>query len=98
MLEFNRLRVDQKDGSVVEYRIESGQVEARAVRNGAVESPWRRLTPEKLRSQVMAGTVLSRWLRGRMGIHQLVRACVQDPPFLIDRDREGPLESDRKAA
>jgi hypothetical protein len=96
MLEFNLLRIEQNDGStVIEYRIEDGHVEGRTLRTGVVEKPWRPLTPEKLRSHVMAGTLLSRWLRRRMGIHQLVRACQQDQAFLENR---GSAKADQPAA
>jgi hypothetical protein len=87
MLAFNRLRIDPGDGCpAVEYRIEDDHVDRRvldsaAERSGAIEAPWQRLTPEQLRSHVMADTVVARWLCWRMGVHQLIRACNQGSPF-----------------
>lgn len=97
MLEFNRLRIEKGDGSTaMDYRIEGGCVESRAVRKGMVEKPWQRLEPEKLRSQVMADTLLAHWLRRRMGIHELIRACQQDSSVLVTG--EAQTEADRTAA
>jgi hypothetical protein len=87
MLACNRLCIDPGDGSpAVDYRIEDGCVETRildraAEINGAIEKPWRRLTPRQLRSHVMADTVVARWLSRRMGIHRLIEACNQDSRF-----------------
>jgi hypothetical protein len=96
MLEFNRLRIDQGDGSAaIDYRIEAGRIESRAVQNG-VEKPWQRLTPEDVRHHVMADTMLARWLRRRMGIHQLIRAC--QPDSSVFGGSESPIEADPAAA
>jgi hypothetical protein len=87
MLAFNRLRIDHGDGCpAVEYRIEDDHVHSRVLgsateRSGAIEAAWERLTPEELRSHVMADTVVARWLSRRMGVHRLIRACNQDSPF-----------------
>jgi hypothetical protein len=86
MLAFNRLRVDPGNGSpVVDYRIENGVVESRTLERDAaktstlaIEKQWRRLTPEQLTSRLMADKVLLRWLRHRMGVHRLIRACNQE--------------------
>jgi hypothetical protein len=97
MLEFNRLRIDQGDGcTAIDYRIVDERVESRAVRNGVAEESWQRLMPETLRSHVMAGTLLYRWLRRRMGIHPLIRACQPDSQF--SENREAPMETDGTAA
>jgi hypothetical protein len=82
MLACNRLRIDPCDGSpVADYRIENGCVESRTLETGAEcttpEKRWQRLTPEQLTSHVMANTVLAQWLRRRMGVHTLVRACTE---------------------
>jgi hypothetical protein len=101
MLACNRLRIDLGDGSpVVDYRIESGHVESRTVdnaadRNGAVDTPWQRLTADQLSLHVMADTVVSRWLCRRMGMHQLIWACNDDASFASQKAQE-PL--DRTAA
>ena len=87
MLAFNRLRIDPDDGCpAVEYRIDDDHVDSRVLdsaheRSGAIEPPWQRLTPEQLRSHVMADTAVARWLSRRMGVHRLIRACNQDSPF-----------------
>lgn len=81
MLQCNRLRIDPCDGSLVaEYRIENGCVESRTLETAAkcdtaTHQRWQRLTPEELSSHVMADTVVAQWLRGRMGVHSLIRAC-----------------------
>ena len=81
MPECNRLRIDPRDGThIVDYRIENGWVESRtletAAETGIATHPqWQRLTPEELSFHVMADTVVARWLRGRMGVHRLMRAC-----------------------
>ena len=101
MFAFNRLRIDPGDGCPgVEYRIEDDQVDSRfldraAERSGAIEAPWQRLTPEQLRSHVMADTAVARWLCRRMGVHRLIRACNQDSAFV---DSDVQERRDRTAA
>ena len=101
MLAFIRLRIDPDDGCpAVDYRIEEDRVESRvldrsAERSGAIEAPWQRLTPEQLRSHVMADTVVARWLGRRMGFHRLIGACNQDSSFA---DNELPERWERTAA
>lgn len=80
MLACNRLRIDPGDGSLIaEYRIGSGWVEGRTFGSAeygtTTDQRWERLTPEQLTSHVMEGTAVARWLRKRMGLHSLVRAC-----------------------
>jgi hypothetical protein len=81
MLECNRLRIDPYDGTpVADYRIEDGCVESRTLETAAecdttTDKRWQRLTPEQLSSHVMANTVVAQWLRRRMGVHRLIRAC-----------------------
>jgi hypothetical protein len=83
MLVCNKLRIDPCDGTpVIDYRIENGWVESRTLKTGtergtAADHQWHRLTPEELSSHVMADTVVARWLRGRMGIYGLIRACTE---------------------
>jgi hypothetical protein len=79
----NTLRIDRGDGSpIVDYRIENGCLETRTLnRRAEVDrgSEWQPVTPEQLSSHVMSNTVVARWLRRRMGIHRLLRACMQQP-------------------
>ena len=85
MLAFNRLRIDPGNGSpAVDYRIRNGFVESRTLEMDAAkrttlatEKQWQRLTPEQLTSHVMADTVVLHWLRQRMGVYRLIRACNQ---------------------
>ena len=85
MLAIKRLRIDSGNGSpAVDYRIKKGFVEIRTVEMDAakrstppIEKQWQRLTPEQLTSRVMADTVVLRWLRHRMGVYRLIRACNQ---------------------
>ena len=83
MLTSNRLRIDLGDGScAVDYKIDYGRVESRilesAEKGSVIEKPWHLLTAKELTSHVMADTVVAHWLRHRMGIHRLIRACDQD--------------------
>ena len=82
MMAINTLRIDSGDGSrVVDYRIEDGSVETRVTEVAAedrIEQEWRQLTPEELSAHVMAGTVLAHWLRRKLGIFRLMRACTPD--------------------
>ena len=91
MLEFNRLRIDSGDGCpAVDYRIEDGCVESRILgmtESSLTEKPWQRLTPTQLRSLVMTDTVVTRWLRRRMGVHRLILACNQDSSPINEWDR-----------
>ena len=89
MLAFNRLRIDPDDGCpAVEYRIDDDHVDSRVLDSAAekkrcdwIEARWQRLTPEQLRSHVMADTAVARWLSRRMGVHRLIRACNQGALF-----------------
>ncbi len=81
MLECKRLCIDLGDGSpALDYRIENGCVESRSVETececgATTDQRWQRLTPEELSSHVMADTVVAQWLRKRMGVQRLIRAC-----------------------
>jgi hypothetical protein len=78
MQNWNTLRIDPPDGSTVtEYRIDGEHVESRQVRDDAYDG-WKQLTPQQLTSHVLANTVVAYWLRRRMGVHRLVRACAPD--------------------
>ena len=78
MQNWNTLRIDPADGSAVtEYRIDGEHVESRQVRDDRSDG-WTRLTAQQLTSHVLANTVVAYWLRRRMGVHQLVRACAKD--------------------
>jgi two-component system, OmpR family, response regulator CpxR len=78
----NILRIDLANGSpVVEYRITNDRVESRTVRaDNSPDTPseWQRLTAKQLTSHVLADTALAYWLRRRMGVHKLVRACAEE--------------------
>jgi len=88
MQNWNTLRIDPADGSAVtEYRIDGEHVESRQVRDDTLDG-WKRLTPQQLTSHVVANTVVAYWLRRRMGVHPLVRACAQDSSAMeFERDR-----------
>jgi hypothetical protein len=102
MLVFNRLRIDPGNGSpAVDYRIEDGFVESRTLETGAtkrstlaIEKQWQRLTPQQLTSRLLADTVLLHWLRRRMGVYALIRACNQDS----SSPNNPALESSNRAA
>jgi len=91
----NNLRIDLGDGSpVVDYRIENDRVETRTL-EAENEKPWQRLTPEELTCQIMADTVVARWLRRRMGVHRLLRACTYSLSYAGNGVKDN---SDRTAA
>ena len=91
----NNLRIDLGDGSsVVDYRIENDCVETRTL-EAENEKPWQRLTPKQLTSQVTADTVVARWLRRRMGVHRLLRACTHSLSYAVNSVKDS---SDRTAA
>lgn len=101
MLVSNRLRIDPGNGiPAVEYRIENGFVETRTLETrssvmansdpSSFEGQWQRLTPQQLTSRVLQNRVVAHWLRNKMGLHQLVRACSQefsDPSYALDENR-----------
>ncbi|HLZ42204.1 MAG TPA: hypothetical protein VKQ11_14645 [Candidatus Sulfotelmatobacter sp.] len=101
----NSLRIDPGDGApVLDYRIENGHVESRISFSPEenIQSDWQAISPEELSEHVMSGTILSLWLRRRMGIFRLVRACSLDasstnytdaPTLLMEKDRK-PLVSE----
>jgi hypothetical protein len=96
MLACNTLRIDRDDGSAAaDYRIEDDRVESRTLHTAPEGSTntkrlWQRLTPEQLSSHVMRDTVVARWLRRRMGVHPLIRACSQHfPSAKAEQDRSG---------
>jgi hypothetical protein len=99
MLACNRLRIDPDDGSpVLEYRIENGSVEGRTAASEIgtqAEMGWHQLTADQISSHVMANTVIAEWLRRRMGLHQLLRACT---PVLSPSKRDRDDCRDRIAA
>jgi hypothetical protein len=99
MLACNRLRIDHYDGSAVaDYRIEDDHVESRTLHtategNSDTEEQWQRLTPKQLSSHITDDTVVARWLRRRMGVHPLIRACSQDFSSAneAEQDRSGRM-------
>ena len=99
MLACNTLRIDRDDASAVaHYRIEDDRVESRTLHtatdgNPDTEKLWQRLTPEQLSSHVMRDTVVAVWLRRRMGVHPLIRACSQHFPSAneAEQDRSGKM-------
>jgi hypothetical protein len=68
------LRIDESDGQVIDYKIEDDGVEVRR----SSDDSWERLTPQQLTFHITTNPAIAHWLRRRMGVHQLVRACNQD--------------------
>src|SRR5215469_7103212 len=94
-LGFTRFRIERNDGSAgVEYRIESGRVQRRALeaaqKSAPTEAQWELLTPPQLASEVMSNRVLATWLYRRLGIQALLRACSQHPLSASDEGQEFP--------
>jgi hypothetical protein len=86
----------------MDYRIENGHVESRISFSPeeATQSDWKAVSPEELSEHVISGTILSLWLRRRMGIFRLVRACSFDasstnysdtPTLLLEADDKSLL-------
>ena len=73
---------DSGDGlPVLDYRIENGCVEYRILDRTTFDTDeWQRVTPEELSVHVMSNTVVAQWLRRRMDLHRLLRACQQRCP------------------
>lgn len=96
----NTLRIDAGDESpIMDYRIENGRVESRIAASAdseeASQTDWKPVSAEELSAHVISGTILSHWLRRRMGVFRLVRACSSDasstdysdaPRFLLETD------------
>jgi hypothetical protein len=74
------LRVQTVDGSVDEYRISEGEIQVREIPSGggAENAKWRKLRPAELADHVEKKTIVSQWLRQRLGWRGLLRACVAD--------------------
>jgi hypothetical protein len=74
------LRVQTVDGSVEEYRINDGEIQVRGLpsSSGAGSGGWRKLRPAELADHVEKKTIVSQWLRQRLGWRGLLRACVAD--------------------
>jgi hypothetical protein len=70
----NTLRIDCDDGHVTDYRIADDGVEVRRSK----DDTWERLTPQQLTFHITTNSAVAHWLRRRMGLYQLVRACNQD--------------------
>jgi hypothetical protein len=78
MLIPNTLRIDRGNGSlIIDYRIQDGVVESRIVdrANVGTEFGWRPLSAKQLVSYVFSNNVVAHWLRRRMGLLALLRAC-----------------------
>lgn len=83
LLTAKTLRIDRgRDCSIIDYRIQDGRVETRIVDGATVgtENGWRPVSAEQLVSHVMRNTVIAHWLRRKMGIRWLLRACSQETP------------------
>jgi hypothetical protein len=74
------LRIQTVDGSCEEYRITNGEIQVRQFPSsgGAENAEWRKVRPAELADHVEKKTVVSQWLRQRLGWRGLLRACVSD--------------------
>jgi hypothetical protein len=86
MVPCKRLRIDDGDGSsAVDYRIKDDMVEMRVIEISRrsvskLENGWRRLTMEQISAHLESNTVVAQWLKRRMGVHRLLRACTDFRP------------------
>lgn len=90
------LRLETEDGRFVkEYRICEGEIQFRQFQaNAAKAADWRTMSPAELTDHVMKQTLVSQWLRQRLGWRGLLRACVADQASLFG----DALGSNRRAA
>jgi hypothetical protein len=75
------LLLENVDGSPTEeYRVVDGEIQVRGFSPNGLEdnSKWRTLSPEELTAHVEKSTIVSHWLRQRLGWRALLRACVAD--------------------
>ena len=63
-----------------EYRVIDGEIQIRELSPNRPDknSKWRILNSEKLIAHVEKNTIVSQWLRQRLGWRGLLRACVAD--------------------
>jgi len=74
------LRIDCQEGAV-DYRIQDDAVEMRVIgKSSWNDRSWRRLTMDQISAHLEGDTVVAQWLKRRMGIHRLVRACTEFRP------------------
>lgn len=91
MLTCNSLRIHRGDGSLIlDYRIENGCVQSRTLKRAEADTAgeWQPVTPEQLSSHIMTNTIVAQWLRRRMGVHQLLRACSQCVNSTVEQYRD----------
>jgi len=75
------LVLETANGSATEeYRVIDGEIQVRELSPNPLEdSPkWRIVSPEELIVHVEKSTIVSQWLRQRLGWRGLLRACVAD--------------------
>jgi hypothetical protein len=72
-----------------EYRVRGGKIEARGLDGGSEPgADWSEVSPELLRSHVLANTAVARWLERNLGWRHLLRACVGLEPNSMDRESD----------
>jgi hypothetical protein len=90
------LRLESQDGrGGQEYRIYDGRVEVRSL-DRSEDDFWRRMPPDELTRHVNARTVVSEWLKKRMGWRRLLRACLGEQDLYMFDSLAG--SSDHQAA
>jgi|SRR6185312_4830268 hypothetical protein len=75
------LLLQNVDGSATEeYRVIGGEIQIRELSPNRLDknSKWRILNSEELIAHVEKNTIVSQWLRQRLGWRGLLRACVAD--------------------
>jgi acyl carrier protein len=69
----------EDDSATEEYRIVNGGIQVRQLHRSRVdEAEWRIVSPAELTAHVEKNTIVSQWLRLRLGWRGLLRACVAD--------------------
>jgi hypothetical protein len=75
------LVLEKADGSATEeYRVINGEIQVRQLSPERLDEnfKWRILNSEELIAHVEKSTIVSQWLRQRLGWRGLLRACVAD--------------------
>lgn len=89
------LRLETVNGPVVEYRIDGEEIQVREFQSETVDhANWRTMSTAELTEHVMKKTIVSQWLRQRLGWRALLRACVADQRSVFG----DAIESNSRAA
>jgi hypothetical protein len=76
MKKCSTLRIENNDGTIVEYRIGRNCIETRMLEQPRLTgNPWQPLTPTQITSLVVANTAVAYWLTRSVGVRRLLKSC-----------------------